>query len=213
MTKNNKDNINIFLHKNELSDEEFKDIHFLIKYENTDSILSKLGKDLIRDYLNIAVKSDNIFLFSCKIEDQIIGYTLLAKRSEYLIDEFIDLKFKILLRLFKKVKFFLLLNILISYFKLDLLFIKKKNKKLIKQSLNLNLLAIKKQYQSQGIGKLFSQKVLEKIYQNYFKFDFISVEAPNINSLNFYVNKLNFKLIGRKIRFFKFFFVLVKDKT
>ena len=106
MTKNNKDNINIFLHKNELSDEEFKDIHFLIKYENTDPILSKLGKDLIRDYLNIAVKSDNIFLFSCKIEDQIIGYTLLAKRSEYLIDEFVDLKFKILLRLFKKVKFF-----------------------------------------------------------------------------------------------------------
>ena len=44
MTKNNKDNINIFLHKNELSDEEFKDIHFLIKYENTDSILSNLEK-------------------------------------------------------------------------------------------------------------------------------------------------------------------------
>ena len=213
MTKINKDNINIFLHKKELSDDEFQDIYYLIKHENTDSILSKLGKDLIRKYLNTAIKSDHIFLFSCKIEEQIIGYILLAKRSEYLINEFMDLRFKIIFGLLKKVKFILLLNILISFFKLDLLLIEKKNKKIIKESLNLNLLAIKKEYQSQGIGKLFSQNVLKKIYQNHFKFDFISVEAPNSNSINFYVNKLNFKPIGRKIRFFKFFLVLLKDKV
>lgn len=208
-----KDSLNLYLHKKKLSDEEFQAISFLIKNENKDSILSKLKKDLIREYLNIAINSDHIFLFSCRIKNEIVGYALLAKKPKFLIIEFSDLKFKILFNLIKKMKLILLLNIIISLFRFDLLFLKKKNKDLIKSSLNLNLLAIKKQFQSTGIGKTFSQNIFKKIHQDLYKFDTISVEAPNMKSCNFYLNKLNFRLIGKKIRLFKFFFVLLKEKS
>ena len=69
-----KDSLSLYLHKKKLSDEEFQAISFLIKNENKDSILSKLKKDLIREYLNIAINSDHIFLFSCRIKNEIVGY-------------------------------------------------------------------------------------------------------------------------------------------
>tara|TARA_A100001011_G_C14261535_1_gene822639 strand:+ start:1146 stop:1781 length:636 start_codon:yes stop_codon:yes gene_type:complete len=210
MTEDIKNKIKISLHQNELSESEYNDLIDIIKNENTDSILSKLSSSVIREYLNLAAKSDHIFLFSCKIENQIIGYALFAKKPEYLINGFSSLKYKILYDLIKKVNFIQLINIIISFLKLDLVLLTKDNKNFIKNSLNLNLLGIKKKYQSQGIGKLFCQNIIENIYQNYFKFDLISVEAPNISSCNFYANKLNFKLIGKKLRLFRIFFVLLK---
>jgi len=211
MTENFNEKISISFHKNILSEQEIQDIVLLIKSENKDSILSKLSSSIIGEYLNIAIKSDHIFLFSCKIENQIIGYALLAKKPKYLINEFSNLKFKILFDLLKGIKLFELLNILISLLKLDLLLLKKDKKNLIKNSLNLNLLAIKKEYQSKGIGKFFFYNIIRTIYENYFKFNLISCEAPSIDSFNFYKNKLNFKLIGKKIRLFKNFFVLLKE--
>ena len=211
MTENFNEKINISLHKNILSEHEIQEIVLLIKSENIDSILSKLSSSLIREYLNIAIKSDHIFLFSCKIENKIIGYALLAKKPKYLINEFTNLKFRILFDLIKGIKLFELLNIFISLLKFDLLLLKKDKKDLIKNSLNLNLLAIKKEYQSKGIGKSFFENIIKTIYENYFKFSLISCEAPSTDSCNFYKNKLNFKLIGKKIRFFKNFFVLLKE--
>ena len=61
----------------------------------------------------------------------------------------------------------------ISIIKLDLILLDKKYKDLIKNSLNLNLLAINKEYQSKGIGKSFFEKSIQIIYQNYFKFNSI----------------------------------------
>ena len=79
-------------------------------------------------------------------------------------------------------------------------------------SLNLNLLAINNEFQSKGIGEFFFINAVKIIQQRNFKFNLISCEAPNENSSNFYKNKLNFDLIGKKIRLFKNFFVFLKKE-
>ena len=204
--------IEVKIHKKTLSDEEAEEIIKLIKTENVHTILSKLSTTLIRDYLNLAIKSNHIFLFTCKTEKKIIGHALFAEKPKHLISEFSILKFKILFNLIKKIKFFQLINILISILKLDLLLLNKNHKNLIKDSLNLNLLAIHSEYQSKGIGKFFFENSIQIIYQNYFKFNLITCEAPTIDACNFYEKKLDFKLIGKKIRLFKNFFVFLKQQ-
>ena len=44
------------------------------------------------------------------------------------------------------------MNIFFSVCRIDLLLLSKDNKNFVKNNLNLNLLAVKKNYQSQGIG-------------------------------------------------------------
>ena len=98
--------IDIKIHKNPLSKVEEEEIIKLIKTENVHTILSNLSNNLISDYLKIAIKSHNIFLFTCKIEKKIVGHALFAKKPKYLISEFTKLKFKILVCLIKKIKIF-----------------------------------------------------------------------------------------------------------
>ena len=211
MIENLINKLDVKIHKNSLSNDEINEIIKLIKKENVHTILSKLSINLIKEYLNLAIKSDNIFLFTCKIEKKIIGHALFAKKPQFLISEFDSLKFKILLNLIKKIKIFQLINIIISIIKLDLILLDRKNKDLIKNSLNLNLLSINREYQSKGIGKIFFENSIKIIYQNYYKFNLITCEAPTINASNFYEKKLNFKLIGKKIRLFNNFFVFLKQ--
>ena len=210
MTENYNDKISIILHKDNLSKNEFKDIFELIKNENEDSILAKLDTDIIKNYLEIAIKSENIFLFSCQIKNKIIGYALFAKKPMYLISEFSKIKFKILFDLVKRIQIFQIINILFSILTIDLILLSKDKKDLIKNSLNLNLLAINKDFQSKGLGKFFSETIIKDIYDNYFKFELISVETSSISAYNFYTEKLKFKYIGKKIRLFKIFFVFLK---
>lgn len=210
MTENYNDKISIILHKDNLSKNEFKDIVELIKNENEDSILAKLDNDIIKNYIEIAIKSENIFLFSCQIKNKIIGYALFAKKPMYLISEFSKIKFKILFDLIKRAQIFQIINILFSILTIDLILLSKDKKDLIKNSLNLNLLAINKDFQSKGLGKFFSETIIKDIYDNYFKFELISVETSSINACNFYTEKLKFKYIGKKIRLFKIFFVFLK---
>ena len=66
--------IEVKIHKKTLSDEEAEEIIELIKTENVHTILSKLSTTLIRDYLNLAIKSDHIFLFTCKTEKNFRTY-------------------------------------------------------------------------------------------------------------------------------------------
>ena len=80
-------------------------------------------------------------------------------------------------------------------------------KKIVLNSLNLNLLAIEKRYQSKGLGKKF----LKYIFKNSnFKSKYITCEIDNVRSKSFYQKKLDFKNIGKKIRFPKFLDVLSK---
>ena len=76
-----------------------------------------------------------------------------------------------------------------------------------KDTLNLNLLAIKSDYQSMGLGKILLNKSLKKLSTEGIKFKYITCEAPTIRSLKFY-KKNNFRLIGKKIRFFNNLFLL-----
>ena len=181
----------------------------LIKYENKDSILAKLSDELIISYIKKTSLSKNFFLFLLKQKKKVIGYALFVKDEKYLINIFEKKKKDLIIYLFVNFNFFTCLNILLAILKLDLIFLKKRNKKNLSKSLNLNLLAIDKKYQSMGIGKTFLKKIIT-IIRNKYKFKILTCEAPNNKVLNFYLKKIKFKLVGKKIRFFKNQYVLEK---
>ena len=118
------------------------------------------------------------------------------------MDEFKTLKYSILFNLITNLKFKTLANILFSILRLDLIFLSNQKKKIINESFNLNLLAIKSEFQSKGIGKKFILKVLDIIKEKN-NSDLITVETNNKRTENFYIQKLNFFHIGKKIRLFK----------
>tara|TARA_B100001093_G_scaffold407896_1_gene396624 strand:- start:647 stop:1282 length:636 start_codon:yes stop_codon:yes gene_type:complete len=189
---------------------ELVEVVNLIKIENTYSILSRLSTSIIEDYLKIALSSKNILLFVLKKNTKIIGFSLYAKNNQNLIEDFKSIKFKILINLIFKFQFFSIINILLAISKLDLIMINKKKISDIDKSLNLNLLAIDKKFQSQGIGNIFLEKTNDIIYKNFFIFKSITCEAPTLGALNFYTKKNNFKFIGKKIRLGQNLFVLKK---
>ena len=155
-------NINIKEIKNTLSLNESNFLSKILKDENSDSILASLNKDLLNKYFNILIGSKNIFLYFCEYENENIGYAILTKKPSFLIDEFKDLKYQILINLIFSLKFKTIINILLSMCTLDLILLSKKRRDFINDNLNLNLLAIKKEFQSQGIGRKFVLQFLGK---------------------------------------------------
>lgn len=170
------------------SGKDLNQIIDLIKKENDYSILSKLSRSLIAEYLQIAVKSENLFLFILKVKNRIIGYSLYAKNEKNLIDDFEAIKFKIFIYLLFSFKILSLINIFLAITKLDLIFINKKNYNR-SNSLNLNLLAINRNFQSKGLGNIFLTKTIKIIYNKALKFNAISCEAPSIRAFKFYTKK------------------------
>ena len=181
----------------------------LIKKEKTHAILSCLSKKLIYEYLTIANLSEKMFLFVIKKQNQTIGYALYVKNSKYLLTEFKKIKFKIIKYLLLKAKFISIINILLAVTKLDLLFTNYFKNDKYENVLNLNLLAIKNEYQSMGIGKLFIEKTIQILLKRRVKFKYVSCEAPTKRVLKFYT-KNKFKIIGKKIRIPKLMNVLIK---
>ena len=181
----------------------------LIKKENTHAILSCLSKKLIYEYLTIANLSEKMFLFVIKKQNQTIGYALYVKNKKYLLTEFKKIKFKIIKYLLLKAKFISIINILLAVTKLDLLFTNYFKNDKYENVLNLNLLAIKNEYQSMGIGKLFIEKTIQILSKRRVKFKYVSCEAPTKRVLKFYT-KNKFKIIGKKIRIPKLMSVLIK---
>jgi ribosomal protein S18 acetylase RimI-like enzyme len=80
---------------------------------------------------------------------------------------------------------------------------------LIQESLYLNLIAVHKDFQSKGIGRNFFDHSVKLIYENNFKFEYISCESHKA-ALDFYLNKVNFRLVGKKMRIFRNWYVLLK---
>ena len=189
--------------KNDVN-KNFKAIYSLIKKENSYSILSKLNKKLIIDYLKITVQSKKLFLFIVKFKKKVIGYSLFAKNERDLIGEFKEMRFKIFIYLLLKLKIISIFNIFIALTKIDMLF---SNNSHSKDTLNLNLLAIKSEFQSKGLGKVFLDKSIKILSEKGTKFKYISCEAPTIRAVEFY-KKNNFKLLGKKIRLFNSLFLL-----
>ena len=188
--------------KSSLSPTNFIFLCDILKEENPDSILASLSMDLLIKYFEFLTKSKNIFLFLCEYKNENVGYVILSSKPIFLISEFKSLKFLILKELILGLKFKTLANILLSIFKIDLFFLTKTKQDIINNNLNLSLLAIKKGFQSRGIGKEFVLQIIDDLKKEK-NFDTITVETPNIDANMFYVKKLDFFYIGKKIRLFK----------
>tara|TARA_B100000787_G_scaffold145997_1_gene116437 strand:- start:804 stop:1424 length:621 start_codon:yes stop_codon:yes gene_type:complete len=196
------ESINIKEIKSSLGPANFIFLNNILKEENSDSILASLSKELLIKYFELLIKSKNIFLFFCEYKNENVGYAILSNKPLFLINEFKSLKFLILKELVFGLKFKILTNILLSVFKIDLIFLSKTKKNIINNNLNLSLLALKKNFQSKGIGKEFVLKILDNFKKEKY-FNKITVETHNMNTNKFYIKKLNFFYIGKKIRLFK----------
>ena len=195
--------------KNDLSNSQFKFLRDILKKENHESLLSFLSENILKKYFEILIKSKNISLFFCEIDNKDIGYMVIANSPNHLINDFKSLKFPIFFDLVLNFKIKVLLNILISFFKLDLIFLSNK-KDIINKNPNLSLLAINAEFQSKGIGKIFIEKVLSE-YNFKNRFHQITVETNNLRTENFYKDKVNFVYLGKKLRLFKNLKVFLKD--
>ena len=188
--------------KHPLNLEDYLLLERLIKQENSGSILASLSSNLVKRYLEISIKSENLFFYVCEYQDKIIGYALLAKRPLFLISEFSVLKHSILINLLFNLSLKTIINIILSISKIDLFLLSKEKKIVISKNLNLNLLAINKNFQSKGIGKTFISNILDNLKKKY-NFQTITVETFDKRAGSFYENKLRFYYIGKKLRFFK----------
>ena len=70
-------------------------------------------------------------------------------------------------------------------------------------------MAVGKKFQSKGLGSYF----LRKIFKNFEKSKYITVETIDEKATKFYQKKHNFKIIGKKLRFPKNLKVLYKKIT
>lgn len=183
---------------NKIKKKDFQQIERLIKNENPSSIIASLDRDLVKEYLRKITSSKNALLYVMKLKSKIISYIIIIKELQKLNLILSNIKIKLFLTLFINLKFFTLLNILISFFKLDLIFLSKKNKFIIKNNYNLNLFAVEKKFQSKGFGTLFLKRVFKKIKN---KTKYITVETIDFKATKFYKHKHMFKLIGKRIRF------------
>jgi len=201
--------INITKQVNQLSNKDILQIYYLLKGENPKSLLASLSFEIIKDYLNIVVKSKTITLFLAKKNTNIMVYGIVTKKINSLISKLNNIKYKLLFYLLKKLKIKILIILVISYLKIDNIFLSKKNIELIDTSANLTLLAVDKKYQSKGIGTYFLKKILKKTDSA----KYITVEAINSRAYNFYTQKNNFIYVGKKIRLLYNLKVLVKKLT
>ena len=72
------------------------------------------------------------------------------------------------------------------------------------------MLAVKKEFQSKGIGTLFLRNIIDFLNKSN-EFSILSVESFDPKAINFYKKNLNFFLIGKKLRFFKNLSILFKN--
>lgn len=178
-----------------LSNKDYEDITKLILEENKSSILASLNNKTIKQYLDNIASSNTVFLFVIKSINKIIGYSIIAKRTDNLISVFSNLKIKILLLLIINFKFITLINLILGYLKIDILFLNKKTKQIIDNNYNLNLLAINRQFQSKGIGTIFLKSIFKKVKTKY-----ITCETIDDKATKFYQLRHKFKLMGSKLR-------------
>ena len=196
--------------KGKIKKNELRKIYDLIKEENFKSILSHLNKNLIKKYLRIVANYNGSYIYVLKKKNIIIGYAIYFINEADIIKKFYSLKFEIFKHLFFNLKILVILNIFLAVTRLDLIFLgtKKKNK-IRKNYLNLNLLAINKKYQSKGYGNYLIVHPAKQIRGKNIKINKIICEAPSKRVLKFYI-KNHFKIVGKKLRMFKNFYILQK---
>ena len=206
--KNRNNNLKFFEMK-EIRKDDYNQLINLILKENPEALLASLNFTNIKIYLQKVIQSDNLSLFVLKKKNTIVAYAVIAKKVSSLILIFSNMKLKIFLDLISKLKFIKILNILLSYLRLDVIMITKEKKKIINRNYNLNLLAVKKNFQSKGIGTYFLKKVFKKIKNS----KYITVEALDKRAYNFYCKKHKFLFLAEKYRIIKNLKILVKKLT
>lgn len=185
--------------KSNINDEIIEDIFNILREENSKSILSKISKKVFIKYLNLLINSKNVHLFFFTVNEQIAGYSILAEKPKYLIQDFKSLKFEIFLSLLLKGKLFSLLDIMIIILKLDTFGISKENMIILNKNLNLNLIAVKKEFQSIGYGEKFLQIIIKKMKEKD-NYKYIFCETYSEKAEKFYLKKLDFIYFGKKFR-------------
>ena len=196
--------------KGKIKINELHKIYNLIKEENFKSILSHLNENLIKKYLRIVANYNESYIYVLKKKNIIIGYAIYFINDADIIQKFYSFKFEIFKHLFFNLKILVILNIFLAVTRLDLIFLDTKRKnKIRKNYLNLNLLAINKKYQSRGYGNYLIAYPVKQIRRKNIKINKIICEAPSKRVLRFYI-KNNFKIVGKKLRIFKNFYILQK---
>ena len=193
----------------EIEESVIDEIIVLLETEIIESIFLHLNLKLKKEFLKNFINKDTLYLYACFEKEELVGCALLGNKPSEYFNQLRDLKFTILINLIIRLKLKALLNVILAYFNLDTLHLKFDTKSKIKNNLNLNLIAIKNSFQSKGIGKIFFTRILDDFKKKNMKT--ISLEADNTRSIAFYEKKMNFKAIGKKIRFFKFQTILTKD--
>ena len=177
-------------------------LYNVIKKENSEAIVSSFSKNLLNQYFETLLNSKNIHLYICEFNQKSIGYVILSEKPSYLISNFKKLRLHILINLIINFKIKALLNLFLIICKIDLILLSYEKRNIIDNSYNLNLLAIDRNYQSQGIGKIFMKYVFENLSKTN-KLNCITVETNNERTAKFYEKKLGFTYYGKKLRFFK----------
>ena len=188
--------------KTPLNYENYQIIIRLIKEEQPGSVLASLRQDLIKKYIEISIKSKNLFFYTCEYEDKLVAYALWARNTSFLTSEFKSIKYPILINLLIGFKIKTIMNILLSIFKIEFLFLSRNKRNFINKNLIFSLMAFDKEFQSKGIGTVFCSDMLIDLSKKY-KFDNMIVEPYDDRAIYFFKNKFNCNFLGKKIRFFK----------
>ena len=193
--------------KKKLKKKDLKELILIIRSENKSSILSKLNNKNLIIYINEVIEAKQLDLFIA-YDKKIIGYAITSNKPIYLTANFKKYQYLFLINLILKLKILTILNLIFLKLNIDNLLISRQNRDIFENSLNLNLLAITKDYQSKGLGKKLMEHVIKNKKNKNNKY--LSCETDTKRALMFYKKKLNFKYLGKKIRIPKLMNILIK---
>jgi len=188
---------------------EISEITDIILLSNKTSLIAKLGKNFVRKFIKLCIFSKNVKLFTLSSGKTNIAYAIFFNKEKLIVQELLKLKYLIILTIILKLKFNLLYNILLIYFRKDISLKSETNTYDIPNSVNLTYLAVKATHRQKGIGRIFIENILKKNYSN----EYISVETDNEKTLNFYTKYLNFKIIGSRKRLNNNLYLLIKKNN
>tara|TARA_B100000780_G_C20987189_1_gene394687 strand:+ start:168 stop:803 length:636 start_codon:yes stop_codon:yes gene_type:complete len=185
-----------------LNQNDYKIIGDLIKEGQPGSVLACLSQDLITKYIEISIKSENLFFYICEHDNRIVGYALWAKDSSFLTSEFQNIKYSVLTNLLTSFKIKAIINIFLSIFKIEFLLLSSDKRNFINKNLIFTLMAFEKESQSKGMGTVFCSQMFSDLNKRY-NFQTMIVEPYDKRAIYFFKNKFNCKYLGKKIRLFK----------
>jgi hypothetical protein len=188
---------------NNINNNIIKSVYKIIKKENHLAIISHLNFKLIKKFINLILKSKDIYFFILIKNNETIGYIILSKNPNQIFDDAKEIKKYILYDLLKSLKLITILNLVIKLFNIDKIFFSKKKYTTYNKTLNLSYLAIKGDQQSKGMGKYFVLNIL-KIMKKKFNKKYVTVDTKDPKTMKFYQRKCNFKYFSKKIELFKF---------